>query len=168
MIIYLLGTLPEAPPGTYSVTLDVSTKLVSHLGSKGFGARGTARMNADIHKDLLKFKKSDEKKDIILWGTTHVRYVAEGEVVQIGWKDLSYCLFMSNMDPVDNTVTTKRRCPNEITTCAKIARKPFGDLSEKDLPCPALTYLYNIEMNAVDKGDQRRAAYQIQQRQQKG
>ena len=75
---------------------------------------------------------------------------------------------MSNMDPVDGTVTTKRRRPNETATCAKTARKPFGDLPEKDLPRPALTYLYNIEMNAVDRGDQRRAAYQIQQRQQKG
>ena len=72
------------------------------------------------------------------------------------------------MDPVDDTVTTKRRRPNETTICAKTARKLFEDLPEKDLPRPALTYLYNIEMNAVDKEDQRRAAYQIQQRQQKG
>ena len=87
VVAYLLSTLPEAPPDTYSVTLDnlfVSTKLVSYLGSKGFGARGTARINAGIHKDLLKYKKLDEKKDIILWGTTHVRYMAEGEVVQMG------------------------------------------------------------------------------------
>ena len=63
---------------------------------------------------------------------------------------------MSNMDSVDddNTVITKRRRPNEIITCAKTARKPFEDLSEKDLHHLALTYLYNIEMNGVDKGDQ--------------
>ena len=172
VVVYFSGTLPEAPPGTYSVTLDnlfISTKLVAYLRSKGFGARGTARINAGIYKDLLEIKKSDEK-DIIPWGATHIRYVADGTVAQIGWKDPSYCLFMSNMDSVDddNTVITKRRRPNETATCAKTARKPFEDLPEKDLPRPALTYLYNIEMNGVDKGDQKRAAYQIQQRQQKG
>ena len=53
----------------------------------------------------------------------------------------------------DNTVITKRRRPNKIATCAKTARKLFRDLAKKDLPCLALTYLYNIEINAVDKGD---------------
>ena len=167
MVVYFLSTLPEAPPGTFSVILDnlfVFTKLTTYLGSKGFGCRGTMRINAGIHKDLLNYKKLDEK-DTIPWGTTHVRFVAEGAVAQMGWKDLSYCLFMSNMDPVNDTVITKRRRPNETTICAKTARKPFKDLPEKDLPRPALTYLYNIEMNTVDKEDQRRAAYQIQQRQ---
>ena len=37
----------------------------------------------------------------------------------------------------------------------------------KDLSRPVLTYLYNMEMNQVNQGDQRRASYQIQQRQQK-
>ena len=70
---------------------------------------------------------------------------------------------MSNMDPVDGTITTKRRRPNETTICAKTAYKPFEDFSKKDLSYPALTYLYNIEINAVDRENQRRAAYQIQQ-----
>ena len=55
----------------------------------------------------------------------------------------------------DNTVITKRRHPNKITTCAKIAYKLFRDLTKKDLSCLALTYLYNIEINVVNKGDQR-------------
>ena len=170
VVIYLLKALPEGPPGTYSVTIDnlfTSTKLFMYLLAEGFGARGTARMNAGVHQDLINYKKSD-KNDIIPWGTTHLRYVAEGAVAQMGWKDSCYCLFMSNMDSGVDTVITKRRRPNEIATCAKTARIPFGDMPEKDLPCPVLTYLYNMEMNQVDQGDQRRAKYQIQQRQQKG
>ena len=57
------------------------------------------------------------------------------------------------MDPVDNTVITKRRRPNKITICAKIARKLFEDLLKKDFPCLALTYLYNIKINVVNKKD---------------
>ena len=68
---------------------------------------------------------------------------------------------MSNMDSCIETVVTKRRRPNETTTCAKTARIPFGNLPVKDLPHPVLTYLYNMEMNQVDRGDQRRANYQI-------
>ena len=55
----------------------------------------------------------------------------------------------------DNTIIIKRRHPNKITICAKIAYKLFRDLAKKNLPCLALTYLYNIEINAVNKGDQR-------------
>ena len=86
VVVYLLKTLPKGPPGTYSVTLDnlfTSTKLLVYLSAEGFGARGTARTNAGIHQDLLDYKKSD-KNDIISWGTTHLRYVAEGTVAQIG------------------------------------------------------------------------------------
>ena len=166
----LLKTLPQAPPGTYGVTLDnlfTSTKLLVYLSAEGFGARGTARTNAGVHQELIGHKKSD-KNDIIPWGTKHLKYVADGAVAQLGWKDSSYCIFMSNMDCGVDTVYTKRRRPNETATCAKTARQPFGDQPEKVLPRPALTYFYNIEMNQVDRGDQIRATYPIQQRQQKG
>ena len=72
------------------------------------------------------------------------------------------------MDCGVDTVITKRRRPNETAIYAKTVRQPFGEEAEKDLPRPALTYLYNTEMNQVDRGDQRRAAYLVQQRQQKG
>ena len=151
----LLNTLPQAPPGTYSVTLDnlfTSTKLLVYLSAKGFGARGTARTNAGVHQELIDHKKSD-KNDTIPWGTKHLKYVADGAVTQLGWKDSSYCIFMSNMDCGIDTVYTKRRRPNETATYAKTARQPFGDQPEKVLPRPALTYFYNIEMNQVDRDD---------------
>ena len=59
------------------------------------------------------------------------------------------------MDPVDSTIITNRRRPNKITICTKIAYKLFKDLPKKNLSCPALTYLYNIEINAVNKEDQK-------------
>ena len=68
-------------------------------------------------------------------------------MAQLGWKDSYYCLFMSNMDCGVDTVVIKRRCPNKIATCAKIAHQLFEEKAEKDLSRPALTYLYNIEMN---------------------
>ena len=138
-----------------------------YLSAKGFGARGTARTNAGVHQDLIDHKKSD-KNDTIPWGTKHLRYVADGAVTQLSWKDSSYCIFMSNMDYGVDTVYTKRRRPNETATCAKTARQPFRDQPEKVLPRPALIYFYNIKMNQVDRGDQMRATYPIQQRQQKG
>ena len=170
VISALLNTLPKGPPGTYSVTIDnlfTSTKLLTYLSAEGFGARGTARTNAGVHQELIKHKKSD-RNDIIPWGTKHLKYVAEGAVAQLGWKDSAYCIFMSNMDSGIDTVVTKRRRPNETATCAKTARVPFGDQPVKDLPRPTLTYFYNIEMNQVDRGDQMRAPYPIQQRQLKG
>ena len=170
VVWYLLNTLPKGPRGTYGVTLDnlfTSTKLYSFLSDNGFGARGTARTNAGIHQELLDHKKSD-KNDIIPWGIKHLKWVADGKITQLGWKDSCYCLFMSNMDSGVNTVMTKRRRPNETATCAKTARKPFGDQAEKILPRPALTYHYNMEMNQIDRGDQMRAYYPIQQRQLKG
>ena len=113
----LLKTLPQR--SAYGVTLDnlfTSTKLLVYLSSIRYGARGTARTNAGIHKDLLKFKQSDTK-DVNPWGTKHWRLVAKGKVVQVGWKDTGgYCLFMSNMDSGVDTIMTKRRRPNETTT----------------------------------------------------
>ena len=72
------------------------------------------------------------------------------------------------MDSGVESTVTKRRRPNETATCAKTARAPFGNQAEKYLPRPTLTFWYNLEMNQVDRGDQMRAAYPIEQRQQKG
>ena len=50
----LLNTLPQG--SSYDVTLDnllTSTKLLEHLSTIGYGARGTARTNAGVHQDLL-------------------------------------------------------------------------------------------------------------------
>ena len=69
---------------------------------------------------------------------------------------------MSNMDSGVKTVIIKRRRPNETAIYAKIAYMPFRDLPVKNFPCPTLTYFYNMEMNQVNRGDQRRAAYPIQ------
>ena len=65
------------------------------------------------------------------------------------------------MDCGVNTVITKRRYPNKIITCAKTAHQPFRKKADKDLPHPALTYLYNTEINQVDREDQRRATYPV-------
>ena len=171
MVIILLKTLiPQKPCEEYGVTLDnlfTSTKLLVYLSAEGFGARETTRTNTGVHQDLINFKKSDTN-DIIPWGTRHLRYITDGAVTQLGWKDSCYCLFMSNMDCGVDTVITGRKRPNETTTCAKTALVPFSNQAKADLPCPTLTYLYNTEMNQVDRGDQRRAAYPIQQQQQKG
>ena len=171
----LLNTLPEISlpkhcHNSYSVTLDnlfTSTKLLAYLSQIGYGARGTARTNVGVYKKLIDQKKSD-KNDTIPWGTKDRVVVADGTVVQIGWKDTgSYCLCMSNMDCGVDTTMTKRHHPNETATCAKTGRIPFKDQPEKVLPRPTLTYYYNMLMNQVDRGDQMRASYLIQQRQQK-
>ena len=71
------------------------------------------------------------------------------------------------MDYGVDTIITKRRRPNKTAIYANIACRAFDDLSIKELPRPALTFHYNIDINGVDRGDQRRASYLIQQRQQK-
>ena len=68
---------------------------------------------------------------------------------------------MSNVDSGINTVITKRRRPNKTAICAKTARVPFRNQPIKDLLRPTLTYLYNMEMNQVNRGDQIRATYLI-------
>ena len=63
----LLNILPQAPPGTYSVVSDnlfISIKLLVYLSTEGFGARGTARTNANIHQELIDYKKSNKNNTI--------------------------------------------------------------------------------------------------------
>ena len=71
------------------------------------------------------------------------------------------------MDSGVDTTVTKRRRPNETATCATTGYVPFENQSEKYLPRPTLTYHYNMDMNQVDRGDQKRASYPVQQQQQK-
>ena len=117
-----------------------------YLSAEGFAARGTIRTNSGIHQELLDYKKLD-KNNIILWGIRHLKYVADGAVAQLGWKDSYYCLFMSNMDCGVDTVVTKKRRPNKTAICAKTARQLFKKKAKKNLSYSALTYLYNIEIN---------------------
>ena len=52
VVLALLKTLPQAPPGIYGVTLDnlfTFTKLLAYLSQQGYGARGTTRANGGIH-----------------------------------------------------------------------------------------------------------------------
>ena len=58
---------------------------------------------------------------------------------------------MSTMDCGIDTIITKRRCPNKTTIYAKTARRAFGYLPIKELPRPALTYHYNIDMSTVNR-----------------
>ena len=81
----LLNTLPQGPPGTYSVTLDnlfTSTKLLVYFSAEGFGACDTTRTNVGVHQDLIDHKKSD-KNNTILWGTKHLRYIVNRAVTQL-------------------------------------------------------------------------------------
>ena len=101
--------------------------------------------------DLINRKRSDIK-DIIPWGSLDRKLVANGKIVEIGWKDTGgYCLFMSNVnDGIEETVTKYRR-PKQTATCAKTGRILFGDQHVKELPRPTLTWLYNMLMNQVRK-----------------
>ena len=52
VVLALLNTLPQAPPGIYSVILDnlfIFIKLLIYLSAKGFGARGTIRTKAGVY-----------------------------------------------------------------------------------------------------------------------
>ena len=166
----LLSTLLQKGPGSYGVTLDnlfTSTNLLVYLSAIGYGAQGTTRANSGIHVDLVQRKKLDNKNDSIPWGTKDIRYVADGKVSQLGWKDNVYSLFLSTMEDGTEDIETNCRRPNTSMKHAKLARKAFSDDAVKMLPRPKLTYAYNILMNQVDRGDQRRAAYPIHQRQMK-
>ena len=171
----LLDTLPKPsqPQNTnapYAVTLDnlfSSTKLMNYLWEHDYGARGTANIKGGIHADLVSKKRKDDATDCIPWGMTEQKFVADGKVCQLMWKDNSLCLFLSNMEDGTETIMTKRHQPNTSMKHSKSARKPFGDQAEKELPRPVLTFKYNHLMNQVDRGDQRMAAYPIQQRQMK-
>ena len=58
-------------------------KILVYLLAKGFGARGTMRINAGVHQDLTDYKKLD-KNNIIPWGIKHLRYVADRAVTVTG------------------------------------------------------------------------------------
>ena len=77
MVLALLNTLPQGPPGTYSITLDnlfIFTKLLVYLLAKDFSACGTTKTNIGMYQDLIDHKKLD-KNNTILWGTKHLRYI---------------------------------------------------------------------------------------------
>ena len=57
---------------------------------------------------------------------------------------------MSNTDSGVDIIIAKRRRPNKTTTCAKIGRVPFRNQAKKALPCLALTYYYNMNMNQIN------------------
>ena len=151
-VVALLKALPQVH-SSFTVTIDnffTSQKLLLLLSKLGYGARGTARTNAGMYVDLISKKKADSK-DIIPWGSLDRRLVADGKIVEIGWKDIGgYCLFMSNVDDGIEETITKRRRPKETATCAKTGRIPFGDDPVKELPRPTLTWLYNMLINQVE------------------
>ena len=67
VILALLNTLPQASPGTYSVTLDnlfIFIKLLVNLSAKGFGAYSTARTNTGVYQELIDYKKSNKNNTI--------------------------------------------------------------------------------------------------------
>ena len=66
------------------------------------------------------------------------------------------------MDDLHGETETIRWRPNKTASCAKTAHIAFGELAQKLLPRPTMTYFYNYLMNMVDRGDQRRANYPIQ------
>ena len=85
VILVFLNTLPQAPPGIYSVTLDnlfIFIKFWVYLSAEGFGACGTTRTNAGVYQELIDHKKSD-KNDTIPWGTKHLRYIVNKVVTQL-------------------------------------------------------------------------------------
>ena len=52
VILALLNIFPQAPPSTYSITLNnlfTFIKLLVYLSAKGFGACGTIRTNTGVH-----------------------------------------------------------------------------------------------------------------------
>ena len=138
---------------------------MSYLWDHNYGARGTANLKEGIHADLVAKKRQDDATDRIPWGTTDTKFVADSKVCQLMWKDNSLCLFLSNIEDGTEITMTKRHRPNTSMKHSKSARKPFGNKAEKELPRPILTFKYNHLMNQVDRGDQRKAAYPIQQRQ---
>ena len=80
----LLDKLPEELQyGMYLDNLFTSTPFLKYLYDQGYGATGTARINAGIHIDLIE-KKKNNKNDIIKWGTKDLKIVAKKAVVQLG------------------------------------------------------------------------------------
>ena len=164
----LLRQLPEWDNGHYHIWLDnlfTSSKLLSYLHGKNVGASGTARPNSGIHQDILDEKTIESTKDQFEWGYKTIRYVVQsavntnnGTIMQMGWKDNSYCLFQSNcIDGLPDQVKLRRR-PKKTSSKAKTSRVPFGSHSQAWLFIPLLVDGYNTYMNGVDRGDQLRAS----------
>ena len=106
----------------------------------------------------------DDITDCEPWGTTEMRFVGNGKVCQLMWKDNSLCLFLLNIEDGTETIMTKRHRPNTSMKHSKLSHKLFSDQAEKELPRPMMKFKYNKLMNQVDRADQRRAAFPIQQR----
>ena len=100
-----------------------SPELLKYLYDNGIGASGTARMNCDIHQDLVagKKKKPDSSRQ---WGWTLQIPSECGKVNQkIAWQDNDMVLFLSTVHTATDTVSTLRRRPRNINTASKKAAR---------------------------------------------
>jgi len=70
-------------------------------------------------------------------------------------------LIVYTVHRADDYVMRPRRRPALTSTNAKMARKPFGSETQKELEIPRYIDDYNHNMNSVDIANQLRQAYEI-------
>jgi hypothetical protein len=158
VVVHLLEQLPRRdPPYAYHVYLDnlfVSEKLLELLRSLGYAATGTCRTNSGVLSELIELKSKDRGQNEMPWGTLHAFPTESNQVNQVGWKDNAFVLTMSTYWEADKKVLSLRKRPKLSSSKAKTARKPFGDLHEKEMWIPELYDAYNHQMGPVDLADQ--------------
>jgi hypothetical protein len=157
----LLQRLPDWDEYKYHVYLDnlfTSSKLLIYCYGLHIGVTGTARAKAGVYVDIVEVHKTEKKKDNKehKWGHKVVRYVENGHIAQMGWKDNAFTLFMSTVTDPYHEIPKLRTCPGPTSSKAVTARAPHHGEANTVLPIPLLVDEYNHRMNGVDLGDQYR------------
>jgi hypothetical protein len=132
--------------------LFTSTKFLEFLRSNRISATDTCQTNAEVLQELINIKASD-KNDIILWRTTYLRYITNGKVAQIGWKDNTLALIMSTTIDRKETVLRDRKRPKTTSLKAKTSRVLFSNNPCKVLLIPKVYNEYNFNMLQVNQFD---------------
>ncbi|EXL65810.1 hypothetical protein FOPG_17984 [Fusarium oxysporum f. sp. conglutinans race 2 54008] len=149
----------------YRVFLDKlfsSSSLFRRLRQLGHGATGTARRNCGLYRLLVKLKAGDNTAaGSIPFNCLKAIPTADNLVNQIAWKDNALVLFLSTVFTGIERVDRIRKRPTTDQPAARPMQEFSGEEPVKVISIPSIAATYNDEMNAVDRGDQMRAYWDL-------
>ena len=156
VVAHLMDRLPDHGQGhiVYLDNLFTNIKLLKYGRERGWGATGTCTAKSGILKKFSQMKAEDAKKDEIPWGKLWVAATPDNLINMMAWKDNALVLSMSTASDALNRVKKLRKRPSETSSAAKTARVPFGTHARAWLEIPEYEDLYNLEMGAIDRGNQ--------------
>lgn len=158
VVLDLAIALPSASYHVFFDNLFSTPQLLRMLRERGIAATGTARVNSGIYTPFIAAKTRDNTGQLT-WAYNEIRAVPteDDQVNQIAWKDTALVLFLTTYFSGSEVESHERRRPSSTHPRARQAQLFFADSPRKVVEMPSIAVSYNLQMNAVDRGDQMRS-----------